>query len=718
MRTLFVQAAAGPDTTILLGPKVVLDFSGAADAESTIEIGRCVTIRSFVPSYRVPVGPVAEAPEPAAATELAPPRRRTGAAANVRVRAEFMASANVDGLTMAPPEVPVTPATPVSGRSSTTPGPLLKFGPHRAVGNRNFLRVACSPSDPEPHDHVRIEGFRLLGPSLGYQEHSDTGILISGCVDVEVSNMEIAGWGAVGVRVQDGANEDYTPPLLAEPWQLRKLPGACREPPYNGPNGRIGTPSAVRIFDNFIHHNQHPRTLLEGGAAGYGVAVYQGAWARIYQNLFSDNRHAIAGSGNMGGYEATQNLVLGYGGIHYDGLITAHTHAFDIHGTGDNGFDGFAGSRTLYSYNAFQYRDGAAISLRGSPRCGVEISHNVFPHPGLENDWGDDAVKLRYRQDLDVVRLGPSNTLEHNSFGHYGVCDFDGDGTDDLFLPTGVSWWFSGRGESPWRFLAQRNERLEQVRLGYFDGDDKCDVVSEQNGAWMISSGGTETPYRLGTQYAPLSEVHFGRFDPSQRDARLGVTRRTTHAFWRTSSGRWKIALLAGADQSWRDAAKSSFPMKALRFGDFTGDGVTDVLAVSDGRWAISDGATSSWRKLNPSLGSDVRKLHFADLDSNNVDDILRVVNESQALGQDSVRETVTWYVSYDGVGPWQLLKSYTWTVGGRPPLPLPPAFAGRFGPAAGGAVLTVDRSGSGRFYGLAEGRAGAEPEWRSQFNY
>ena len=41
--------------------------------------------------------------------------------------------------------------------------------------------------------------------------------------------------------------------------------------------------------------------------------------------------------------------------------------------------------------------------------------------------------------------------------------------------------------------------------------------------------------------------------------------------------------------------ASSGFPMSALRFGDFDGDGVTDVLAKENGRWAISSGAALPW---------------------------------------------------------------------------------------------------------------------------
>jgi hypothetical protein len=242
-------------------------------------------------------------------------------------------------------------------------------------------------------------------------------------------------------------------------------------------------------------------------------------------------------------------------------------------------------------------------------------------------------------------------------------------------------------------------------------------VLTESDGGWVISSGGTGAWYRLGQNYAPLSQVQFGRFDPSERDHRPGATRRTTHAFWRTPSGQWKITTLTGPNQGWRDVQSSGLPMSALRFGDFNGDGVTDVLSVQGGRWAISQSAAGQWHNLNPNLGDDLQGLYFADIDNNNIDDIIRLQYMAIPQGQ-STRETYTWQVSYDGTTSWKPLKTYTWMT---PGLNLDRAlhvFAGRFGTAPGAGILTVDRGGTGRFYAPLETRVGAAPDWNSTFSY
>jgi hypothetical protein len=712
MRNLFIQSANQPDTTILLGPNVVLDFSGIPDDARPSAIGRCVTIRS-VAFFRAAPDGIRQPGTAVFAPAEPPPARGTRIGRGRGTETTIDARGRASAVFALPPGLIQTVP---DARSSLAPGPQLKFGPHRSSGDKAFLQARCFPREPDQADHIRLSGFRVFGPDMGQQDAGDKGILIDKCVDVEITNMEVAGFGGEAIRVQDDPNEYFNPPILAEAWQLRGIEGVCREPPFNGPEGRIGSPDQVRIIGNYIHNNQQPRGVLDSHAGGYGVEVTYGAHARISQNLFSANRHSIAAGGTMGGYEATQNLVLRYGGVHFDTIITIHTHAFDIHGTGDNGFDGWAGARTTYSYNAFQYSNGNAIKVRGSPRCGIEISHNVFPHHGLEKDWGADAVALQYRQDIGAIQLGPDNRLDTQTYGEYGVCDFDGDGVDDLFLATGVSWWFSGLGEFPWRFLSLRNERLSQLRFGYFDADQKCDVLTESNGAWLMSSGGTGEWARVGQMYAPLSEVAFGQFDPNRRDHRVGATRPTTHAFWRTANGQWKVTRVSGPGQGWRDVASSSFPMSALRFGDFDGDGVTDVLAVESGHWAISSAAVDRWRRLNPTLGDDVRGLFIADVDNNNKDDLIRRKYRALPVLNGQVAETIEWEISYDGVTPWKPLTSYQWLSPGFAQAPF--SFAGRFGTAPGAGVLTIDRGGTGLFFAPLETRVGANPNWTSTFRY
>jgi hypothetical protein len=574
-------------------------------------------------------------------------------------------------------------------RTPQSRGPVLRFGKH--PGEKTFLSVRSRPDRAE-NDHVRISGFRLYGPDFGQQSTDEVGINIYRSVDIEISNMEIAGWGGAGIKIA----EDQ--PVKSE---------------LDTP-GRITNFRQIKIHHNFFHHNQHPREgIFDSHAEGYGVNVGHGAWAQITENVFDHNRHAIATAYDTGGYAAERNLVLKGGGFHFLGFPT---HSFDVHGSDGGAYKGGdAGIAFRYVENAFQYRKDNAIYIRGKPAIRAYIANNVFPHPGLEADWGDDAINI-HEDGKEHVEIGPGNVINFDSFGKYGVGDFDGDGVDDLFLATGKTWWFSSFGEFHWTYLNAKKERLDQVRLGYFDNDLRCDVLAERNGQWFISSGGSGNWQLLGAFGVPLSEVEFGRFDPSQRDHRPGATRRTTHAFRRAPNGQWFVTPLSSPD--WKRVQSSSFPMKKLRFGDFTGDGVTDVLAVENGRWAISESARSRWRRLNPSLGDAVGTLFIANMDpDDNIDDILRLERKIVPIIRGSERVTLTWWRSRNGVKPWRRWKEHVFQYSSKEVTP-GFGFAGRFGAAPGGGTLVIGPDRLGHFYSEAEIAVGAAPEWTSLFPY
>jgi hypothetical protein len=232
----------------------------------------------------------------------------------------------------------------------------------------------------------------------------------------------------------------------------------------------------------------------------------------------------------------------------------------------------------------------------------------------------------------------------------------------------------------------------------------------------VISSGGTGMWTSIGAFGVPLSEVVFGRFDPSVRDHRPGVTKRTTHAFRRAPDGQWFVTPLAAPD--WQPVGGSSFPLNQLRFGDFTGDGVTDVLAVEQGRWAISESARGVWRRLNADLGDAVGSLFITDLGNNNIDDLIKLETRVRWRGTWPAGVEMTWWVSDDGRSRWRKLKSYFFTTNAFPPKPGFYGFAGRFGSAPGGGVLLTDTGRIGQFFSEAETHAGASPDWSSLFPY
>ena len=246
-------------------------------------------------------------------------------------------------------------------------------------------------------------------------------------------------------------------------------------------------PFAVHIHDNYIHHNQAV------GGDGYGVTVGDGGYALIERNVFDWNRHAIEGDGSPGtGYVATANLVLENGGLHrwipFPGFWV-HTHQFDMHGTEDCGvWDifsdalancGDAGLSMFIRQNTFFYASDHAIKLRGTPEVGMFVGQNVF------------ANHLRFADAATQEETGlveePGNVFGYNGKLDLGSCDLDGDGVLDSFMATGVTWWYSSGGTMPWVYLHTSTARLPEVVLGYFDGDERCDVKVGNT----VFSGGT-----------------------------------------------------------------------------------------------------------------------------------------------------------------------------------------------------------------------------------
>jgi hypothetical protein len=587
------------------------------------------------------------------------------------------------------------PGAPAEARSAHAVGPVLRYGKHPDLSSTTaFFQTTCGGD--LANDGVRISGFRLFGPSFGDQTTDEAGLRIEGCHDTEVSNMEIAGWGGAGIDVRDLAFTDIPP---SEPKSI-----------------------GVLIHDSYFHDNRHPTEggdlggLFGGHAEGYGVVAGQGAFMRVFNSVFDNNRHAVAASGNAGGYHAERNLILRGGGYH-GAWYEAYTHVMDAHGTGcwwSSDQCGDAGRSFLIKENVFQYTRNHDIHIRGNPRGQALIDTNIFAR-------SDEGAAIEGADNGNVVVRG-NNTYNVNDFGHYDVCDFDGDGVDDLFFATGVTWWFSGQGRFPWTFLSADALPRRDLRFGYFDGDQRCDVLAELptgSGQWFISSGGVTDPFKtqLGSFGHPLSEVVFGRFDPSIRDHRPGVTRQTTHAFWRRDDGQWFVTPLNMV--AWTPVQSSSFPLNKLQFGDFTGDGVTDVLAVVNGHWAISESARGTWRQIN-TLGDPVETLMVANMDADdNIDDLLKLDRNVTLQAQGPViYQTVklTWWRSKNAVEPWKVWKTYTLTYPANDDgyVPAGYAFAGRLGPGAGGgATMIIDENRMGNFTG-----GGGRVNWQSLAPY
>lgn len=450
---LFVQAVGTPNTTVMIDNAVQLDLSG----QSGIVVREGVTLvggRVAAPGKPYQPGPrLFTTKKPSALLSVAGPRVRiTG----LRIQG---------ALSIDPPEFPDADSDGSAG-----------------------IWIGYSQPDPQNPD-LQI-GF----------DH------------VEIDHNEIYGWSDSGV-----AQAGYTngSPLAVQV----SFDGAVLD--YHA------TAEPVYIHDNYIHHNLHQ------GKLGYGVNAGR---ALIERNVFDWNRHAITSGGAASvGYRAYRNLVLPNGGQSswVDGVGWTYMWQFDVHGQASWCLDNFpagAGDRECgtaghdfdIQQNSFLYTAASAIKVRGTPQLEAVVRSNVFAHESLfDTDHvvvggvvggivnlvvtggvGGAVVGAAVGTVIDYVVHGAVEWSEtgvlvgdDNQVGvtPYVVdsCDFDGDGIPDRFMTTGQTWWFSSdHGQGPWVYLNASTRSLQHgdVTLGYFDGDNLCDVIADG----VTYSGGTK----------------------------------------------------------------------------------------------------------------------------------------------------------------------------------------------------------------------------------
>ncbi|MEO8627475.1 MAG: hypothetical protein ABI612_05155 [Betaproteobacteria bacterium] len=90
------------------------------------------------------------------------------------------------------------------------------------------------------------------------------------------------------------------------------------------------------------------------------------------------------------------------------------------------------------------------------------------------------------------IDVRPNNKFGVDALSELGSCDFFGDGQQDQFMATGVTWWAKSPTTQQWRYLNTMAETLAQVQLRKIDGDAVCDVAlktSNPAGAKYSKSG-------------------------------------------------------------------------------------------------------------------------------------------------------------------------------------------------------------------------------------
>ncbi|WP_316809833.1 FG-GAP-like repeat-containing protein [Pedobacter heparinus] len=134
-----------------------------------------------------------------------------------------------------------------------------------------------------------------------------------------------------------------------------------------------------------------------------------------------------------------------------------------------------------------------------------------------------------------------------------------------------------------------------------------------------------------------LSNIEFGDFNGD------GIT-----DIFSIFSGQWRYS--PGAENGWIDLLSDATTLVNLRFGDFNGDGITDVFTKTGSQWKYSSGGTGSWINLATDATIPFADLRFGDFDGDGKTDVF-------------CKDAVRWKYSSGGTTAWINLKANTETI-------------------------------------------------------
>lgn len=480
--------------------------------------------------------------------------------------------------------------------------------------------------------NVRVTGLRLRGPL--------TSINSPGCEKPRVSGVKVSSSRLVHMNLEVDNNEFFG-------W----------------PHGAVNTYNVkgVHVHHNHFHHNrwQERDPECKPAGLGYGVVTSLGH-VTIDSNLFNNNRHDIASTGLPGSsYTAKFNVSV-------EGLIS---HSFDMHGCTDHkenmlckGKLKVAGRRMDVYDNIFLQPDMEAIRVRGIPEVGAFIGRNYF------RQFKTKAVNQIYHKGNFFVAKDNEHIKEPSyawfvSLGGRGAWkfkrltdaltwpllgDFDGDSELDGFKSTGDTWIYTRWLRDPWVKINSSTANPSALKVGSFDDEPGDDIFYSDGQFWYVSSSGADRWQKIGKSSHSVSKLRLGDFDGN------GITDifHKDGRNWNVSFGKRKNGVGSPIKwTSWIKVGTSGHPVEHLRFGDFNGDGLTDIFHKEGNYWQVSfakekrNGSIkmTGWQEINYSK-IPLDYIKFGDFNGDRATDIV-------------YGDGVHWYVSWSAQSGWQKLN-------------------------------------------------------------
>lgn len=176
--------------------------------------------------------------------------------------------------------------------------------------------------------------------------------------------------------------------------------------------------------------------------------------------------------------------------------------------------------------------------------------------------------------------------------------------------------------------------RNPNARIGQRDSLSYWDVRGLQvmygRQRWYISDDGTSQWIAINSSRISAEDLAFGDFNGD------GIT-----DVFRSANGKWYISY--SGTGGWVTVNRSDIGKGSLLFGDFNGDGETDVFYANGRDWKVSYSATSGWQRINRSSITK-NKLMTGDFNGDGRSDIFYANGDK-------------WKVSYSGSGGWRWLN-------------------------------------------------------------
>jgi FG-GAP-like repeat len=236
-----------------------------------------------------------------------------------------------------------------------------------------------------------------------------------------------------------------------------------------------------------------------------------------------------------------------------------------------------------------------------------------------------------------------------------GMIDFNGNGKTDFFTKKGDRWLVLYDGVGTWQEIGSSSIDVSQLRFGDVDGDGKTDILRiGPNYNVFVSYGGT-------TQWAILTSG--GKDAAYLQVADFNGDNRTDLVYFDYFQVRPNPPLIGGdmyvkysGAGSWKKISNQYHLENAqdyvnnFRFGDFNGDGITDVFRNSKGRFGVYWAGMGSFKEITrPGFTANTADLLFAgSLALTGYTDIIHVD-----------RNTKQWTIFYKGyeVSPLPIMK-------------------------------------------------------------